>query len=131
VRFADFENGVMDALTSPITLGVGLGLLVGKLAGISVATWFAVRLGVGKLPTQTGWSQIVGLAALAGIGFTVSMFVTELAFDTETLSDSAKIGIFIGSGISGVFGYTLLRRSKTPREVVAERFEDAAAESPS
>lgn len=131
VRFADFENGVMDALTSPITLGVGLGLLVGKLAGISVATWFAVRLGVGKLPTQTGWSQIVGLAALAGIGFTVSMFVTELAFETETLADSAKVGIFIGSGIAGIFGYTLLRRSKTPREAIAERFEDVAAESSS
>jgi len=130
VRFADFENGIMDALTSPITLGVGLGLLVGKLAGISVATWFAVRLGIGKLPTQTGWAQIVGLAALAGIGFTVSMFVTELAFETEALADSAKVGIFIGSGIAGVFGYTLLRRSKTPREAIAEQFE-AAAETPS
>lgn len=130
VRFADFDSGVTDALTSPITLGVGLGLLVGKLAGISVATWFAVRLGIGKLPTQTGWSQIVGLAALAGIGFTVSMFVTELAFETEALADSAKVGIFLGSGISGVFGYTLLRRLKTPREAVAEQFE-AAAETPS
>ena len=129
VRFADFENGVMDALTSPITLGVGLGLLVGKLVGISLATWFAVRLGIGKLPTQTGWSQIIGLAALAGIGFTVSMFVTELAFETATLADSAKVGIFLGSGISGVLGYTLLRRSKPPQEAMAERLADAAAKS--
>ncbi len=130
VRFADFENGVVDALTSPITLGVALGLLVGKLFGISLATWIAVRLGIGKLPTQTGWPQIIGLAALAGIGFTVSMFVTELAFTDMGLSDSAKVGIFIGSGISGVFGYMVLRRSKTPREAVAEQFEKAeAAES--
>ena len=130
VRFADFENGVVDALTSPITLGVALGLLVGKLFGISVATWIAVRLGIGKLPTQTGWPQIIGLAALAGIGFTVSMFVTELAFTNVALSDSAKVGIFIGSGISGVLGYTILRRAKTPREAVAEQFEKAeAAES--
>jgi NhaA family Na+:H+ antiporter len=123
VRFADFENGVVDALTSPVTLGVGLGLLVGKLVGISVATWLAVRTGLGKLPTQTGWSQIVGLAALAGIGFTVSMFVTELAFTDAALADSAKVGIFIGSGLSGIIGYTMLRRSKTPREAMAERFE--------
>jgi NhaA family Na+:H+ antiporter len=124
VRFADFENGVVDALTSPVTLGVGLGLLVGKLVGISVATWLAVRTGLGKLPTQTGWSQIVGLAALAGIGFTVSMFVTELAFTEAALADSAKVGIFIGSGLAGIIGYTMLRRSKTPREAMAERFEE-------
>lgn len=110
VRFADFENGITDALTSPVTLGVGFGLLVGKLLGISVATWIAVRLGVGKLPTRTGWTQIVGLAGLAGIGFTVSMFVTELAFDTAALADSAKVGIFIGSGMAGILGTVLLRR---------------------
>ncbi|MDJ0953345.1 MAG: Na+/H+ antiporter NhaA [Acidimicrobiia bacterium] len=126
VRFADFENGVADALTSPVTLGVALGLLVGKLSGISLATWIAVRAGVGKLPTQTGWPQIIGLAALAGIGFTVSMFVTELAFTDVALADSAKIGIFIGSGIAGIFGYTLLRKAKTPAEAVAEQFEEAA-----
>ncbi len=126
VNFGEFENGITDALTSPVTLGVALGLLVGKLAGISVATWFAVRLGVGKLPTQTGWTQIIGLAALAGIGFTVSMFVTELAFTDAALADSAKVGIFIGSGAAGIFGYTLLRRAKNPAEVVAEQFEDSA-----
>lgn len=114
VRFADFENGVLDALTSPVTLGVGLGLLVGKLIGISLATWVAVRTGVGKLPTHTGWSQVVGLAALAGIGFTVSMFVTELAFTHHALTDSAKVGIFIGSGLAGILGTVLLRRSKPP-----------------
>jgi NhaA family Na+:H+ antiporter len=127
VRFADFESGIGAALTSPVTLGVGLGLLIGKLFGISLATWIAVRLGVGKLPTQTGWTQVVGLAALAGIGFTVSMFVTELAFDSAALADSAKIGIFIGSGLAGIVGYTLLRRAKTPAQHVAEQFEAAEA----
>jgi NhaA family Na+:H+ antiporter len=113
VRFADFENGITDALTSPITLGVGLGLLVGKLVGVSVATWIAVRAGIGKLPSRTGWRQIVGLASLAGIGFTVSMFVTELAFDTAALADSAKVGIFLGSGIAGIIGTVLLRRGSS------------------
>jgi NhaA family Na+:H+ antiporter len=131
VRFADFQNGVLDALTSPITLGVGLGLLVGKLVGISVATWIAVRVGVGRLPSNTGWSQIVGLASLAGIGFTVSMFVTELAFDTPALTDSAKVGIFAGSALAGVIGTTLLRKFKAPastsESVVAAVDEPAGA----
>ncbi|MCP3998662.1 MAG: Na+/H+ antiporter NhaA, partial [bacterium] len=127
VRFADFENGISDALTSPVTLGVALGLLIGKLAGISVATWIAVRAGIGKLPARTGWSQVIGLAALAGIGFTVSMFVTELAFTDAALADSAKVGIFIGSGVAGIFGYTLLRRSKAPDESALEQLEKADA----
>ena len=128
VRFADFENGVADALTSPITLGVAFGLLVGKLVGISVATWVAVRAGVGKLPTATGWTQVVGLASLAGIGFTVSLFVTELAFETNVaLADSAKVGIFVGSDLAGIIGYTLLRRAKSPEDVAAERLEAAEA----
>lgn len=118
VRFADFESGVLDALTSPVTLGVGLGLLVGKLVGISVATWIAVITGVGKLPSRTGWSQIIGLASLAGIGFTVSMFVTELAFVEPALTDSAKVGIFIGSGLAGIIGTLLLRRAGSARHAV-------------
>ena len=125
VRFADFESGVGEALTSPIALGVALGLLVGKLFGITIATWVAVRFGIGKLPTRTGWSQIIGLAGLAGIGFTVSLFVTELAFTDANLEDSAKIGIFIGSFLAGVIGYSLLRRSKSP-EVRAGEMPDAA-----
>lgn len=120
VRFVDFQSGIGAALTNPVTLGVGVGLLVGKLTGISLATWIAVRLGLGRLPRQTGWSQIIGLAMLAGVGFTVSLFVTELAFTSAVLADSAKIGIFIGSGLAGVIGYFMLRSMKTPREEIEE-----------
>jgi NhaA family Na+:H+ antiporter len=125
VRFADFESGPGEAVTSPIALGVGLGLLFGKLFGISLATWIAVRLGLGKLPSRTGWPQVFGLAGLAGIGFTVALFVTELAFDDPALADAAKVGIFAGSFIAGVVGYVILRRSKTPDEVIAEKLEKA------
>lgn len=122
VRFSEFENGALDALTSPVSMGVGMGLLLGKLFGISTATWIAVRLKIGKLPSQTGWPQVIGLAAIAGIGFTVSLFVTELAFTDVALADSAKMGIFLGSGLSGVLGYTILRRAKTPIESAAETY---------
>ena len=97
---------------------MGLGLLVGKVIGISLATWIAVVTGVGKLPKRTTWRDMFGLAALAGIGFTVSLFITELAFDTDTFIDQAKIGIFIGSGLAGVVGYSFLRMAKTPQEKI-------------
>jgi NhaA family Na+:H+ antiporter len=107
VRFAGVD--LLDAATHPVALGVSLGLLVGKFVGISTFTWLAVKLGLGKLPRLTGWTHIVGLAGLAGIGFTVSLFVTGLAFDDPFLTDRAKTGIFIGSTIAGVAGYFLLR----------------------
>jgi NhaA family Na+:H+ antiporter len=118
VRVVDMDFGA--AATSPVALGVGLGLLVGKIVGISLATWIAVVTGVGRLPRRTGWRDMFGLAALAGIGFTVSLFITELAFTTDTLIDQAKIGIFIGSGLAGIVGYTFLRRAKTPQEMIEE-----------
>jgi NhaA family Na+:H+ antiporter len=107
VRFGGID--IIDAITSPVALGVALGLLVGKIVGISAFTALAVRLGLGRLPRHTTWTHIFGLAALAGIGFTVSLFVTGLAFMDPALTDLAKIGIFAGSGIAGIIGYLILR----------------------
>ncbi|MDX6584999.1 MAG: Na+:H+ antiporter, NhaA family, partial [Solirubrobacterales bacterium] len=73
-------GGALDAPgATRIALGVGLGLVVGKLVGVSVASWLAVRLGIGSLPEGVGWGQLIGVAGLAGIGFTVSLFVAGLA----------------------------------------------------
>ena len=107
VVFGDI--GVADAVTSSVALGVTLGLVLGKVVGITFFTWIAIRLGLGVFPRGTGWADIVGLSALAGIGFTVSLFITELAFEDLLLTDQAKIGIFIGSFIAGAIGYGLLR----------------------
>ncbi len=117
VRFAGID--VAAAVTSSVSLGVAFGLVVGKIVGITAATFLAVRFGLGVLPKRTGWRDIVGLGALAGIGFTVSLFITELAFTDEVLSDAAKLGIFIGSTVAGVIGYLLLRASPTPQEQIA------------
>ena len=114
VRFIDIDVGA--AATSAVSVGVVTGLIVGKTVGITLATWIAVRVGIGRLPERTGWTQIMGLAALAGIGFTVSLFVTELAFTSPVLADRAKIGIFIGSVAAGVIGWVLLRSSKPLEE---------------
>ncbi|GBE23952.1 Na(+)/H(+) antiporter NhaA [bacterium BMS3Bbin02] len=120
-----FEGiNIGEAVTSSVTLGVAAGLFVGKIVGITFFTWIAVKTGLGRLPQRTGWSQIVGLAALAGIGFTVSLFVAELAFNDLAITNLAKIGIFLGSGLSGVLGYMLLARGKTPEEEVEATKED-------
>ena len=113
VRFGGVD--LVDALTSPVALGVGIGLLVGKMVGVSAFTALAVRLGLGRLPRHTTWTHIIGVAALAGIGFTVSLFVTGLAFEDPALTDLAKIGIFAGSGTAGLIGYSILRVSGRSR----------------
>ena len=108
VRFVGIDIG--EALKDPITLGVALGLVVGKFVGITLAMYLAVRFGVARLPIGSTWSHIRGLAVLGGIGFTVSLFVTGLAFDDPAMADLAKIGIFAGSAVAGAIGYFLLRR---------------------
>ncbi len=107
VRFAGVDLG--EAVTHPVSLGVMIGLFVGKAVGISLFSWLAVKLRLGVLPRFAGWTHIVGLAVIAGIGFTVSLFITDLAFDSALLADRAKIGIFVGSFASGVVGYLILR----------------------
>jgi NhaA family Na+:H+ antiporter len=115
VRFAGMDLGA--AITHPVTLGTGVGLLAGKLAGISAFTWLAVRLGWGRLPRGTGWRQVIGVAAVAGIGFTVALFITGLAFTDPALADQAKLGIFAGSLLAGMLGYGLLRAAAGPPPV--------------
>jgi NhaA family Na+:H+ antiporter len=112
----DFRGvDMVAALTSSIALGVALGLVLGKTVGISLFAFIAVRTGLGRLPSGTSWSQVVGLAAVAGIGFTVALFVAGLAFDDRTLNELAKVGIFAGSLVAGIVGFLLLSRARPAR----------------
>jgi NhaA family Na+:H+ antiporter len=110
VNFSETDLG--DALVSTVALGVSGGLVVGKLAGISLFTLAAVRLGMGRLPAGTTWRHIIGLALVAGIGFTVSLFIAELAFIDDLLIDQAKVGIFAGSIVAGLAGAGVLLGAK-------------------
>lgn len=113
----DFRStSIGEAATSAIALGVALGLIAGKVIGISLFSYIAVRFGMGKLPAATTWNHVFGLSAVAGIGFTVSLFVAGLAFGDPHQIDLAKVGIFIGSLTSGVIGVLILLRSKRPSE---------------
>ncbi|MEV0385275.1 Na+/H+ antiporter NhaA [Nonomuraea sp. NPDC050643] len=97
------------AATSPVAIGVALGLLLGKFVGISLGTWLPLRLGWGILPGNLVWGQLLGGAAVSGIGFTVALFIVDLAFEDSALHDQAKIGILAGSLLSAVLGWVIFR----------------------
>ncbi|NJD11466.1 MAG: Na+/H+ antiporter NhaA [Gemmatimonadetes bacterium] len=100
---------------SPITLGILLGLFAGKPVGILTACWLAVRLHLAELPDRVGWQQLAAVAILCGIGFTMSLFITTLAFDaTPALLDQAKVGVLGGSVLAGTVGAFLLARTAAP-----------------
>lgn len=108
----DLRGGAVgEAVDSPVARGVVLGLLVGKVAGIGGVTWLALRLRVGVLPTGMPLRLVWGVAALAGIGFTVSLFITDLAYTDPALVTQAKVGIFTASTVAAVLGSALLLAS--------------------
>jgi NhaA family Na+:H+ antiporter len=104
-----------ESLTHPVALGVIVGLLLGKFIGIAGFSWVAIKLGIGALPEGTNFKQIVGVAILGGIGFTMSIFIAELAFtgQEENLL-MAKTGILFASVVAGVVGYLWLLKSSQP-----------------
>ena len=103
------------ALTEPVTLGVVLGLLLGKALGVSLFAWGAVRLGLARLPADMAWQHLVGAALLAGIGFTMSLFIAQLAFGEARMVEAAKLGILLGSLASAVLGLAWLASSLRSR----------------
>ena len=116
------------AATSPITWGIVAGLVVGKPIGVIAGTWLALKTRLGAVPDTLRWGQLVGGAALSGIGFTVALFVTELALDDAVLVAEAKIGILAGSVLAGRGGLADLPAGRGARRPVrAERAAGAAA----
>lgn len=117
-----------DSLTAPTAVlsGVAVALVAGKLIGVTLFSWIAVRLGFGRLPDGTGWRHVMGVGAVAGIGFTVSLFITGLAFDDVTVQDDAKIGILIASIVAAIAGAAILSGAARGSEVTTEPESEAA-----
>jgi len=107
---AGVSFGGETPLFSPVTLAVTLGLLLGKPAGITFFAWLGCRLRLAELPAGIRWKHLLGVAILAGIGFTMAIFISTLAFREPRLQDMAKTGIFAGSLVAGLSGYFLLRK---------------------
>lgn len=98
----------MGVFSEPLTMGVATGLLLGKIVGVLGTVAVLVRLGLADLPAKASWGQMTGTAFLCGIGFTMSLFIGLLAFDDPTVQDKVKIGILLGSAVSGLLGAVCL-----------------------
>ncbi len=112
----NFAGIGVETLFSTTTLGISLGLLVGKPLGIMACSHVAVHMGIAQLPSELGWRQIVGVAFLAGIGFTMSLFIGSLAFEYEAVAYEAatRVGVLGGSCLAAVIGYLVLRFTPLP-----------------
>ena len=113
-------ESIGDAFSSGVTQGIAIGLVVGKIVGVTVFTLLAVKMGLCVLPVGTTPRHIVGIASISGIGFTVSMFITGLAFDDGTFQDEAKIGILFASLIAALIGTFILYKSSEREDISAQ-----------
>ncbi len=124
--FAFANAGVMlDGMTfsdifAPLPLGIAAGLVIGKQIGVFGTTWLLVKAGVAKLPHSVTWTHIYGIACLAGIGFTMSLFIGGLSFSDQEHMNEVRLGVLCGSAISAILGYALLYIS-APRDRGAEK----------
>ena len=109
-----FSGDITQTLSENNSLGIALGLIVGKPIGIFLLTFLAVAFGFCKLPTDLNWKSIFGVGLLGGIGFTMSIFVTLLAFDNETIINNSKLVILISSSTAGLLGFLTLRLTLKP-----------------
>jgi NhaA family Na+:H+ antiporter len=99
---------ISEAATSPVTLGVATGLVIGKPIGVLLTCWVAVRMGWAQLPDHVDFQHLIGVGLLAGIGFTVALFIAGLAFEDPLLIDEGKVGILAASTIAGIIGFVYL-----------------------
>lgn len=104
---------ITQTLSENYSLGIMLGLIIGKPVGIFLMTLFAVAIGLSKLPNDLNWKSILGVGFLGGIGFTMSIFITLLAFDNEWIINNAKLSILLASLIAGLIGYVFLNITLT------------------
>ncbi|WP_095590353.1 Na+/H+ antiporter NhaA [Actibacterium ureilyticum] len=99
----------LSDLFAPLPLGIALGLVLGKQLGVFGLTWLVVKSGFARLPHGVNWLHVYGLACLAGIGFTMSLFIGALSFDDPALMNAVRLGVLSGSGVSALLGYGALR----------------------
>ncbi|MBS1492096.1 MAG: Na+/H+ antiporter NhaA [Bacteroidetes bacterium] len=105
------EQNILSSVTNNVTLGIILGLFLGKQIGITLFCWLAVKMKLADLPEGTDWKMIYGTALLGGIGFTMSLFISSLAFTNPEIIADSKIGILCASLISAIMGYFILKKS--------------------
>jgi NhaA family Na+:H+ antiporter len=110
----NFTGIGIDDLLQPLTLGIAVGLFLGKQIGVFLATWIGVKSGLARLPKNVTWRHVYAVACLTGVGFTMSLFIGSLAFGAADEMNSVRLGVVLGSVLSGLFGYVLLKTA-TPK----------------
>lgn len=104
-----FKSGISEAVFSNLGMGIIFGLFFGKVLGINFFSFLAVKTGISKLPEKSTWRQMTGVGFLAGIGFTMSIFIALLSFKSPYIQDDAKLAILIASVLSGITGFSILK----------------------
>ena len=120
-----FAGAGLEALLAPLSLGIAAGLVVGKQIGIFGACWIAAKTRMATLPPEVTWRHVYGLSCLAGIGFTMSLFIGGLAFVDPAQVDAVKMGVLSGSLVSALIGMTVLATAPRPRSSYGEAFTHA------
>jgi NhaA family Na+:H+ antiporter len=106
-----FSDATLASLLAPLPLGIAAALFIGKQVGVFGASWLAIRLGLCRMPHGVSWRAIYGVGLLTGIGFTMSLFIGTLAFAGPDHAAGIRLGVLLGSLLSGVCGYAVLRRT--------------------
>ncbi len=104
----------VEALTAPNSLGIFAGLLAGKPLGIVLFSFLAVKWGLSQLPPEVRWRHVIGIGFLGGIGFTMSIFITLMAFENPEIVRSSKISVLLSSLLPGIVGFLILNSLKNP-----------------
>ncbi len=104
-----FEGISLASFLEPVTLGISLGLIVGKQLGVFLPLWLCIKSGIAPMPKNTSWVQLYAVSMLCGIGFTMSLFIGGLAFELSDFKAPVRLGVLAGSIVSAVLGYALLR----------------------
>jgi NhaA family Na+:H+ antiporter len=107
----DLSGISMSDFLSPLPLGIAAGLFIGKQIGVFGATWLLVKSGIAKLPHGANWMMVWGISMLAGIGFTMSLFIGSLSFEGDAMMNMVRLGVMTGSVLSAVVGYLVLKRA--------------------
>ena len=111
----DFDTFV-DSLKSPVAVGIIFGRVIGKLIGITLFAWVAIKIGIASKPESLSFKEIAGAGALAGMGLTVSLFLTELAVSDPAVAAQVKLGLIVAALLSAILGLAILRKFSTPQD---------------
>lgn len=109
-----FQGVTMDALLAPVPLGIALGLFIGKPVGVLAMSFLATKAGLARLPADISWAQLAGVAWLTGVGFTMSLFIGGLAFDSAALLNEVRLGVIAGSVASAIAGCAVIAAASRP-----------------